>query len=594
MAYSNPRQVIEAEAGNLIKHLTEFEQDEENFEICERFVLSNLLYHKYLDPDDRKVNKSIQGVREKFLVHAQLEKANHFQQLIHRFNDTPIFKERLEQHDLNYRLLSLLLNLAENPVNTDYIPREISQEPEKEEIDWLAILKDGEKSPKHFGSDSSLSEWSDDSEAEDICSSPNAQNSASRLLPKDNRGHNDSSFGLNDTLECWFQQNVQFPYWDVEQDPKFIGTNRFSIEMEQSLEQRGRLNVRTEKLSEYQLIREILWILRAPTESPLFELRNGEFVVTEQVALLSATDQAIKSLLTEVSSVLGYIYALHGFIHKIAASSPDSVPHTVEAYTSGLNHGFQQFSRFLLDLEMEVSSQEETFTTLMLLDKLRQWFMKMKGLVSVHNMATRDYFDLGVEENCYKSMRILSVLYNAVIAAIYPDMIDLVMDIFLMSLKPYLTILDTWLVHGVLVDYRQEFIFLKDDSEHIEDVWNNTFKERQYMPRLNQEKIQPISLFVKLIKRILVAGKSNEILYKMDKLTASQIIFFNVSIYNEFLSNIKERIPKFSTVKSSLKDASIVEAASNDSGVIEDDVTAVNKDQDHNEILQLAADDEFL
>ena len=36
MAYSNPRQVIEAEAGNLIKHLTEFEQDEENFEICER------------------------------------------------------------------------------------------------------------------------------------------------------------------------------------------------------------------------------------------------------------------------------------------------------------------------------------------------------------------------------------------------------------------------------------------------------------------------------------------------------------------------------------------------------------------------------
>jgi hypothetical protein len=81
----------------------------------------------------------------------------------------------------------------------------------------LAILKDGEKSPKHFGSDSSLSEWSEDCETEDICSSPNAQNSATRLLPKENSGHNDSFFGLNDTLECWFQQNVQFPYWDVEQ-----------------------------------------------------------------------------------------------------------------------------------------------------------------------------------------------------------------------------------------------------------------------------------------------------------------------------------------------------------------------------------------
>ena len=37
----------------------------------------------------------------------------------------------------------------------------------------------------------------------------------------------------------------------------------------------------------------------------------------------------------------------------------------------------------------------------------------------------RDYFDRGLEENCYKSMRILSVLYNAVIAAIYPDMIGI-------------------------------------------------------------------------------------------------------------------------------------------------------------------------
>ena len=42
-------------------------------------------------------------------------------------------------------------------------------------------------------------------------------------------------------------------------------------------------------------------MLRAPTESPVFELRNGEFVVTDLVALLSATDQAVKSMLNEVN-----------------------------------------------------------------------------------------------------------------------------------------------------------------------------------------------------------------------------------------------------------------------------------------------------
>ena len=175
------------------------------------------------------------------------------------------------------------------------------------------------------------------------------------------------------------------------------------------------------------------------------------------------------------------------------------------------------------------------------------------------------------------------------------------MDMFLISLKPYLTILDTWLVHGVLVDYRQEFIFYKN-SEDLEDVWNNAFKERLYLPRLTQEKIQPILLFVKLIKRILVAGKSNEILYKMDKLSTSQIVFFNLSIYTEFLSSIKERIPKFippaeaCTIKPAIELNSTNEFTTlNDSGIDESENGHKEKDiQNVNDILQLAAEDEFL
>ena len=49
--------------------------------------------------------------------------------------------------------------------------------------------------------------------------------------------------------------------------------------------------------------------------------------------------------------------------------------------------------------------------------------------MSVHGLATEDYFDLGCEDNCYKSMRILSVLYNSVVASIYPDMIGKIMNL---------------------------------------------------------------------------------------------------------------------------------------------------------------------
>jgi hypothetical protein len=42
-----------------------------------RFVLSNLLYHKYLDPDEGKILKSLAATQEKFLIHAQPDKARH-------------------------------------------------------------------------------------------------------------------------------------------------------------------------------------------------------------------------------------------------------------------------------------------------------------------------------------------------------------------------------------------------------------------------------------------------------------------------------------------------------------------------------------
>ena len=35
---SSSKQILEGEARNLIKHITQFSEDEENFPICERYV----------------------------------------------------------------------------------------------------------------------------------------------------------------------------------------------------------------------------------------------------------------------------------------------------------------------------------------------------------------------------------------------------------------------------------------------------------------------------------------------------------------------------------------------------------------------------
>jgi hypothetical protein len=44
-------------------------------------------------------------------------------ELVERYRASPVFKEPLEQFDVQYRLLSLLVHLADNPVNVDYEPR---------------------------------------------------------------------------------------------------------------------------------------------------------------------------------------------------------------------------------------------------------------------------------------------------------------------------------------------------------------------------------------------------------------------------------------------------------------------------------------
>ena len=72
---------------NLIKTVTYIGEDEENFEICERFCLSNLFYHKYLDPEEQKINQVLTGIHQKFIIHAQKEKAEAFQSLVEKYKN---------------------------------------------------------------------------------------------------------------------------------------------------------------------------------------------------------------------------------------------------------------------------------------------------------------------------------------------------------------------------------------------------------------------------------------------------------------------------------------------------------------------------
>eukprot|EP00092_Neocalanus_flemingeri_P037301 GFUD01040623.1.p1 GENE.GFUD01040623.1~~GFUD01040623.1.p1 ORF type:complete len:962 (+),score=214.69 GFUD01040623.1:57-2942(+) len=554
MSKLNPKAIMEAEALNLIRTVTGIEEDEENFEICERFVLSNLFYHKFLDPDENKIDRSLKGLHQKLLIHAQPEKAESFQSLITKYKEGEVWNDHHEQYDLKYRLLSFLLNLASSPLHTDYCPPDLTPEEEVKRIDWLAVLKEGELSPQPLGDEEELSDWSDEEEGF------SEENINPLLKGRDDKSESEESdssicdLNISDS-HSWLLDNVQFPYWEKEQVVRTTTAHPqhspdFANSVEKLLEDGGKLGVKTSKLSEYQVLREILWMLRSPAESPLFQLRDGQFYVTELVTIPSLTEGAMKRILTDVLKAINDVYQLKSFLDGMELKLKN-IPKTFEAYGSGLNIFFEAFSCALLKVESEVIKQKDTHTILSVLDSLKTWFKMIHQFRTLHIFATKGF---DANENWLRSIKLLSVLYNALLRNIVPGLMPFLLDTFLRSIEPYFNIIQTWLTEGRLEDWCGEFIFYidKEALDEEEDFWNKVFKSHDYKERLALENIAPLGLLDGLDQKIFVSGKSIEILSKLDHmLNGKASIKFdeennNRLLFTDFLQNLESQVPKLS------------------------------------------------
>ena len=88
----------------------------------------------------------------------------------------------------------------------------------------------------------------------------------------------------DDNYESWLKENVQFPYWENRQDV-VVDSDDLSAVIAHTVEKervkQGELKVEAIKMTEYQVIREVLWMLRQPTQSPLFTMTSDDrFVVS--------------------------------------------------------------------------------------------------------------------------------------------------------------------------------------------------------------------------------------------------------------------------------------------------------------------------
>lgn len=452
-----------------------------------------------------------------------------------------MWREYHEQHDIKYRLLSFLLHLATSPLEKEYSPLESSSAEEESEIDWRQVLREGEASLSPLGSESDLSDWSLEEEERQVTVGEERED------PGEAGGRGGGEEPPAPDPETWLREEVQFPYWAEEQvvrvESKERSANIARI-TERLREEEGELKVRTNKLTEYQVIRELVWVLRSPVETPLFTLTAGQFQVSKKVTIPSLTDTALQSLLGQAVGMINDVHTLKCFLGDIENIS-DDVPRTFEAYCSGLNVFLQSFSLDLFKLETDVRKQEESLTVLRVLDRLLPWSKMISGYRTLHDLATKDW---KTALNWERSIRLLSVLHSSLTTNHLPSLLPFLVDTFLRSLEPFLNIINTWLVEGRLEDWSQEFIFFKDQAdEEDEDFFNHVFRPRPYKELLGGQKIVPLKLLDGLDQKILVSGKSVEILSKLDKKTrdlTEMATNSSVGLFQEFVTRLEDQLPK--------------------------------------------------
>ncbi|XP_066974423.1 gamma-tubulin complex component 5-like isoform X1 [Macrobrachium rosenbergii] len=518
---------------DLITHVLGFEEDEENFVRSEQFVLSNLLYHHCLAVNSHAVRRSIDGLCLKFTVHGQANRAQKLTELTSKFLQSSLFKDHYET-DIEWSLLSLMLHLSNSPthvpeteaelhpVTTESTSTASSQDIVEEQIDWGAYLLKGEKECE-FGPEDPLSDWSDSEEEDYLRSRKNTLSYKSyaeeELFVKPKSRSRNKDWNLleqSHRAKSWISGNTQLPYWKGPCYQHEALSSR-PVATVATLWEKAKSEERSQLLSEWVVMREVLWVLMCPVSSYIFQQNEkGDFIMKNKMTLPSLTRGAIVSLLEDLCEPLKQLSELDIFMRNIEnpEGSPPT-PVTLLAYVAGLRHWRRQFQMHLTSLENIVKKQETTCTLVWLMDELKPWLRILLSVYSVHHTALIAY-----PEDCPRNLvlRLIGSLCEGVEGAGKSELCSVLLRLLLHTVRHYFSIMHNWLQNGSLVDFANEFIIERNSNVSVmdESFWKEAFFLNCHPDSKDLIPGDPLKTGLKILLPLAVAltsiGKSQELL----------------------------------------------------------------------------------
>ncbi|XP_057260470.1 gamma-tubulin complex component 5 isoform X1 [Pezoporus wallicus] len=457
--------------------LPEEELGSDRFQAALNFAWSNFRFHRFLDVNSHKVERTIEGIHEKLVVHSDLGKAASWKRLTEKFLNLPLPSIEETKTDTHYSILSLLLCLSDSPSNTTYVEKPKVKEVDsflndlctfprrcfectfspfqeceyeevisnstnykkEEEFDWGKYLIEGEEI--YFGPGIDTPDWSGESEEEEDTQPLSREDSGIQVdrTPLEDHDPNKKTVpnvswkvGEPDA-RSWLEQHVVPQYW-TGRAPRFSHSlhlhSNLAAVWDHHLYTSNPLYVPDERtlVTETQVIRETLWLLSGVKKLFIFQLNDGKVAVRNDITVTHLTHNCLRSVLEQIAAYGQVVFRLQKFIDEVMGHSPENImPGTVstpkktteapfrtyQAFMWALYKYFISFKEELTEIEKCIINKDKTVTLSIIIDKLSPRLAQLKVLHKV--------FSTGVAEvppdtrNVVRASHLLNTLYKAIL-----------------------------------------------------------------------------------------------------------------------------------------------------------------------------------
>ncbi|XP_029419671.1 gamma-tubulin complex component 5 isoform X2 [Nannospalax galili] len=586
----------ERDVCELVRRLTGLQdQADPNFHLALNFAWSNFRFHRFLDVNSHKIEKTIDGIYEKFTIHSDLSKAASWKRLTQEFLNASLPSTEGKKTDAHYSILSLLLCLSDSPSNSNYVETPRDKEVEKkDDFDWGKYLMEGEEID--LGPNVDTPNWSEDSDDEDAQQPLSREDSGIQVdrTPLEEQDHNRRGPQVDWKDEpgsrSWLEQHVVRQYWTTRRSRVLhslhLHSNLAAV-WDQHLYSSDPLYIPDDKVvvTETQVIRETLWLLSGVKKLFIFQLIDGKVTVRNNIVVTHLTHNCLRSVLEQIAVYGQVVFRLQEFIDEVmghnseslspgnsSRKSPEAPFRTYQAFMWALYKYFISFKEELTEIEKCIINNDSTITLAIVVDKLAPRLAQLKVLHKV--------FSTGVAEvppdtrNVVRASHLLNTLYKAIleydnVGEASEQTVSLLFSLWVETVRPYLQTVDEWIVHGHLWDGAREFIIQRNKNVPVNhrDFWYATYTLYSVSEKTeNEEKMSDnasassgsdqgpssrqhtmVSFLKPVLKQIIMAGKSMQLLKNLRcaESSACQAAARDAerkSLYTLFLESIQLRL----------------------------------------------------